>query len=359
MSESRVGWIESPRYDLWLLSLPPLLGIIVCAIAWGVDPFVIAGVSLFALGMPHYLSTYAFYFDDKNLAYINTRKIAFFLGPVLIVGLLTLGLKFKFYLLIALWVDAWNVFHVSRQSAGILSIYRHLNGGDNRLEKLPANIALVCSAAGLYSVTIANQPSFHYYLSMLPFNVMPYMGPALLVAGVGGIVVLVARMKRRAIMMFSPEVLFLATSVMLFLPYVLIKSRSTASSAMLAGHYVQYMGLLWLLNHRKYKEEAGSTAQRLLAHVSRSIPRIVILLLVLIAVTSLTDRVVHHYNFMGFHTWILNIVVLMHFYLDGLFWAFKYRHTRDSIAPYLLLPDHRVPQAAPSPAMAPVPVPAA
>ena len=86
------GWIQSPRYDLGLLALSPLLGIAVCGIAWAVPAVVLSGASLFVLGMPHYLSTYTFYMDDSNLSYYRTRKVAFFLGPVLIVGFLTLAL---------------------------------------------------------------------------------------------------------------------------------------------------------------------------------------------------------------------------------------------------------------------------
>ena len=356
MSETRAGWIEAPKYDLWLLVLPPLLGLIVCGFAFAVDPFLIAGVSLFLLGMPHYLSTYAFYLDDDNMAYAKTRKTAFFIGPILIVLLLTAGLKFKFYLLVALWVDAWNVFHVSRQSGGILSVYRHLNGGDNRLEKVPANLALVCTSAGLYSMSIDRQQSFSHYLARLPWDIMPYVGPVLLTIGFGGLVVLIVRMSRRGASLVTPEVLFLITSMLLFAPYALIKSRTTASSAMLSGHYIQYMGILWLLNFRKYKEVAGSAGQRLLASVSRSAKSILLLLVSLVIATSISDRVIHHYNFMGFHNWLLNLIVLMHFYLDGLFWAFKYKHTRDSIGPYLLLPDHRV--TAPS-GVTPMPLPVA
>ena len=95
----------------------------------------------------------------------------------------------------------------------------------------------------------------------------------------------------------------------------------------------------------------------MLASVSRSVPRVLILLLSLVALTTLVDRGVHHFNAMGLHNWILNLVVLMHFYLDGLVWAFKHPHTRATIGPYLLLPDHRIGAAAPSPAL-PIPAPA-
>lgn len=357
---AKAGWIESPKYDLGLLSLIPLLGILVCGVAWtGVDPLMIGAVSLFLLGMPHYLSTYAFYMDDKTLDYAKTRKFAFFAGPVLIVLLLTVALKLKFYLLVAIWVDAWNVFHVSRQSNGILSIYRHLNGGNNLLERIPANLALVCISGGLYSLKIDKQQSFSHYFSMLPWNIMPYVGPALLLVGFAAVILLVVRMSRRSQSIFTSEMLFLGTSALLFAPYALLDSRSTATSAMLSGHYIQYMSILWLLNHRKYTSDIGSARQRMLAFISRSVPRILGLLVSLVIAASISDRVIHHFNLVGFHNWLLNVIVLLHFYLDGVFWAFKHPFTRQSIGPYLALPDHRVTPtvALPSPAM-PVPVPA-
>lgn len=339
------SWIQSRRYDLSLIALPPLAGLLICAMYPWVDPIVISGFSLFALGMPHYLSTYTFYFGDDQREYHRSRWMAFYAGPFIVIGLLTAGLAFHFYLLVAFVVDAWNVFHVSRQSCGILSIYRHINGGNNRAEKLPANLALTSIAFGLYCLTISKQPSFAHYLSKLPVDVMPVLGPALLSIGGIALGVLIWHLAKRPERLVSPEGLFLATSAVLFLPYALIPSRATATSAMLSGHYIQYMGLLWLLNHRKYTREEGTTGQRLLARISRSVPRIVLLLATLVALTSLVDRAVHRIDAVAFHSWILNIVVLLHFYLDGLFWAFKHRHTRETVGSYLLKPQPTAPPA--------------
>jgi hypothetical protein len=340
----RRGWIESPGYDLGLLSLTPLLGVVVCGAyaAFGIPALAISSVSLFLLGMPHYFSTYAFLFDDTNARSCHARKAAFYLGPFAIMAFLTGSLLLHFYWLVAVVVDVWNVFHVSRQSAGILSIYRHLGGGDNRREKLPANLAIVGTSAGLYAVFVADQPSFHHYLAPFPL-IERFLGPALLVLGFGALVSLVWAMGRRRIGAPGPEVLFLGSSLLLFLPYVLIDSRSTASSAMLAGHYVQYLGILWLLNHRKYGHETGgSLRQQLLARASRSTKSILLLLVGIVAASIAVDRVVHFANAVAFHTWVLNLVVLLHFYFDGLFWSFKRREVRDSIAPYLIQPERRL-----------------
>jgi hypothetical protein len=338
------GWIESRPYDLGLLSLSPLLGIVICGAyaAFGIPALAISAVSLFVLGMPHYFSTYAFLFDDANASYYRTRWAAFYLGPFVVVAFLTGSLVLHLYWLVAVVVDLWNVFHVSRQSAGILSIYRHLGGGENRREKVPANLAIIGTSAGLYAVFLAEQPSFHHYLAPFP-RLERLLGPGLLALAFCSLLVLAWAMGRRPAGAPWPEVLFLLSSLLLFVPYVLVDSRSTASSAMLAGHYVQYLGLLWLLNHRKYRTETGgSRMQQLLSRASRSRRSILLLLVGIAAASIAVDRVVHFVNAVAFHTWVLNLVVLMHFYLDGLFWSFKRREVRDSIAPYLIEPGRRL-----------------
>jgi len=337
------GWIESPRYDLGLLSLSPLLGIAICLayMGFGIPALAISATSLFALGMPHYFSTYAFFFDDANDRYYRTRKAAFYLGPFVVIAGLTVSLFLHFYWFVAAVVDIWNVFHVSRQSGGILSIYRHLGGGNNRLEKIPANVAIIGASAGLYTVFAAEQPSINVFLGSYP-RLLHYMGPVLLSVAFAGLIVLVWRMGKRPRGAALPELIFLLSSVVLFLPYVLINSRSTASSAMLSGHYVQYMGLIWLLNHRKYTSDSGSPKQQLLARASRSWKSILLTLAGIVTASILVDRTVHFVNAVAFHTWVLNLVVLMHFYLDGLVWSFKHREIRDSIAPYLIQPERRL-----------------
>ena len=65
----------------------------------------------------------------------------------------------------------------------------------------------------------------------LPWDIMPYVGPVLLTIGFGGLVVLIVRMSRRGASLVTPEVLFLITSMLLFAPYALIKSRTGATHA--------------------------------------------------------------------------------------------------------------------------------
>lgn len=334
-------WIESPRYDLPFLSLSPLFGlfVVVAAAIFTEQRLLQANfieITFFLLGMPHYLSTYSFFLGDENAAYYRTRKAAFYVAPFLIVGFLTASLAMHFYVLVTIVVDTWNVFHVARQSMGILSIYRHRARGNNASEKLAANLALFCICAGLYSIRIDRQDSFAHYFAMLPWNPAPYLTPALLSAGAIALIVLIGRMRTRESGLGIPELVFLASSCLLFAPYIFIQFRPLASTAMLTGHYVQYLGIIWLLNHRKYNGMLGSVRQAALARMVRNPMRIVTTLAIVSLAIFGVDRIVHLLHANAFHTWWLNIIVLLHFYYDGLFWAFKHRYVRESIGPYLV-----------------------
>jgi hypothetical protein len=158
--------------------------------------------------------------------------------------------------------------------------------------------------------------------------------PLLLIAAAIGLGRLVVLMGKRSAP--TAEWVFLATSIMLFAPYVIVRDFTLATSALLAGHFIQYLGLLWLVNRRKYASLGGSLSQRLLAATSRNGGLLAVALLLLICVSFGFDRFIHWKNWMGLHSVWLNAIVLLHFYLDGLFWAFKDPYTRQSLGPFLV-----------------------
>jgi len=342
VSEPR-GWIGSPRYDIGLLILPLLAGpaLALLALAAPLYPRILLAGVFFILGVPHYLSSYAFYFDDANRTYYRTRLVAFYLGPVVVVGLLTLSLYLHFYNLVAAAVDLWNVFHVSRQSHGILSLYRQLGGGDHRIERGPANLALLGLNGGMYAMVMHHQPNIAYFLSFLPVWAAPLLAPAVLGVGLVALGVLLVRMTRRRVAPLLPEWVFLAASVLLFTPYLVAPDLTLAGSAMLAGHYTQYLALVWLMNRRKYPAPAGSPGQRGLAWISRNLYALLAVLGLLAGAAFVFDRLVLGVGALALHAWAFNVIVLLHFYVDGLCWALRHRPIRDSVAPFLMLADHR------------------
>ena len=336
---TRRGWIQSPLYDLPLFVLAPIAGLVVIAANRLPGGSRVGLLATFFVAIPHYMSSFSFYLGDDNVPYFKTRWMAFFLGPAIIFTMV-FGLRMLGYpvpVLIAMYV--WNVWHVSLQSAGILTIYRRLNGGP------PAER----SAAHLAILSVSAMMAFWYIDRFAPlYQVLLHIHPRILfgIRVVTATLALVAltrlawRVAKRERPMSMPESAFLATSLLLFHPYLWVKDSQQATFAMLMGHFIQYLAIIWLLNRRKYAHAEGSSRQRVLTWMS-SQPRTILLTLCFVGTTFLVmQRVTTALGLTELYLVIWNAMTLIHFYVDGLVWAFRTPHVRESVGPYIFLPSH-------------------
>lgn len=338
------GWIESPAYDLGFLALSPIVGLLYALLAKTTTLGPPVGVlAIYLLGIPHYLSTFTFYLGDQNRGHYRLRWAAFFIGPLIIFGFVFTLRVFDVKGIVQSVIVVWNVYHVSLQSAGILSLYRRLNGGEAK-EKIWANLTILFVNATMAFWYIGYfEPLYRLLVLVHPAapTALRYACLAVaLVAAVGYTYSLV----RRPGPFRTPERVFLVSSLLLFHPYLWVKDYLAATIAMLIGHFIQYLAILWLLNRRKYGQAqvGGSVAQQWLAILSTR-PRLLLLSLLFLGGFFLSidrgSRVVGMY--MGYII-VWNSLVLIHFYLDGLVWAFRDSFVRTTVGPYLLLESHQV-----------------
>jgi hypothetical protein len=340
---SVLGWIQSPLFDLSLFTLSPLAGLLVIlpALASRRGLFV-SVVAIYLLAIPHYVSSFSFYLGDANLAYYRSRRLAFFVGPLLIlITVMALRLaKFDAAIQSALYV--WNVYHVSMQSAGILAIYRRLNGGLVS-ESGFARTALLGVNGSLAFFHIDRFPPIYQNLLRVHFPVWA-IRPTFLSVAVVGLILYFNSLRQRAKPMRFPELAFLASSLLLFHPYLWVRELNLATFGMLIGHFLQYLGIVWLLNRRKYCTAEGSGRQKMLALISTRTP---LLLIGLVSVGLVFYIAQASSAWLGIpisYVILWNSLALVHFYLDGLIWTFKDPFVRKSIGPFLIPESHMATQ---------------
>jgi hypothetical protein len=332
---ARPVWIHSPGLDLPLLILSPLVGVamVLSQVATG-KMWAPLAVS-YLVGIPHYLSTLTFYMGDDNRGHYRARWPAFFMGPLLIVAaVLSLRLAgIHAPVLAAIFV--WNIFHVARQSAGILSIYRRLNRGPE-CERIPAHRAILAVNATMAVWNIEAFAPLNDAFVAIHASIPGLLRAAGVVASLVTLAQLgLARRKRTEPISF-PEGAFLLTSLLLFHPYLWVEDSGLATLGMLTGHFFQYLAMVWLVHRRKYGvHPGGSAAQRLLGRISSHgtvlLGAIVASGLLLYAFTKVTEAM--GANMAYIIVW--NTMVLIHFYLDGLIWAFRNPFVRASLGPYV------------------------
>lgn len=334
------GWIQSPGYDLALFVLSPVAGTL--AVLWALHlpggAGVIAAVT-FLLAIPHYMSSFSFFLGDDNRRYYGRHVALFYGGPLAIAAtvLLLRGSGVHTPVLVTMFV--WNVYHVSQQSHGILSIYRRLNGGPPS-ERGVARVAILSvNATMAFWHADRFEPLYRVLASVHP--VAPWALPALtLPIAVAALGVLAYRMLHRDRAISLPEGAFLATSLLLFHPYLWVEDAGLATMGMLVGHFIQYLAIVWLLNHRKYTSVDGSPAQRVLAHMSAGPVSVAVTVVGIGLAIFLGERATAWLGAPMVYIIAWNALSLIHFYVDGLVWAFRNPFVRQSIGPYLMPPSH-------------------
>lgn len=335
---SRAKWIQSPRFDIAFFILAPLLTLPIMAAAYLRMPLIAIGGGL-TLAFAHYFSSAAFLVWDENQPYYRSRRMAFIGGPLLIAAVYFTLIRFHVPYAIQFVLFFWNTFHVARQNCGILSIYRHRAGVFDPVQRNAANYAIIAVSTWLALWNIGT----HKEVAALFTLADPRLGRFLfLLAGAVAAVffvrlvyAMVTRMRAGNMPSLS-ELLFLCTGIFFFYPYIFIKSSELATFAMLLPHYVQYMGLVWLLHRRKFTRVEGSLPQRTLAHLSgKTILLIPVLVAIGAAFYGMHEVSVRTGRLEYFEIAYL-IIALEHFYLDGLIWAFREPHVRATIAPHLL-----------------------
>jgi hypothetical protein len=323
------GWIQSPAFDLAFLILSPLAGLALLLVSLGHANTLPALVAATMIGGPHYLATYSFYFWDDTSAYHRRRWIAHFVVPVLIV--LGVGVIAWFHIPVVLFVVIffWNAYHVARQSCGIQSIYRHKAGAFDPRLKTITNAAIISTSLAMAVANLDWYPALHAVLSRVSPSLPNAISRGTLLVAVISLARLGIAMHRRhrqGPTCSKAELAFLATSLSLFHPYLWVRDVNLATLGMLVGHFLQYLGIVWLVHARKLAAGDGSFGQRVLARLWRD-PWA--LLAAFIAAGALF--MVLQINLMA----ATIALALLHFYLDGLFWSFKQPEVRRAMAPYL------------------------
>jgi len=329
------GWIQSPAFDLALFTLAPLSGLLVIAAGEVPGGYRLGLAAMFLVAIPHYMSSFTFYLGDDNLRHYRARRLAFFAGPAIILALVVLLRLTGHNRPVQSTMFVWNIYHVALQSAGILAIYRRLNGGppgEQRVAKLAilaTNAAMALWYVERYEPLVSLLRDVH---QLAPAALKAVSLPVALAA----CAVLGLRIARRPRPISLAEGGFLVTSLLLFHPYLWVPETDRATFAMLMGHFLQYLAIVWLLNHRKYAHAGGSVRQRSLGWVSAR-PWTVVAALTTIGLTFYAaDQVTTALGLSMAYVIIWNGMTLVHFYVDGLVWAFRQPHVQQTVAPFLL-----------------------
>jgi len=324
------SWIVNRPFDLSLFILPIFvaLGYGVLANRGGTLADAGNGAIYILLGLTHFGSTWSFYFDRENLAHFAENRWVFYYIPVCILGVavvLTVAGQRDWIAIITYWFSG---FHVMKQSTGFVALYRSRLGLFDPVDRKIDNAAVLGTSTYCLFARYANRTDFGYEAIL-----QTPTGDVLLAVARAVLAVVLAIWAWRAVGRIRkhgtasiPITLASTASVVMFVPFLYVHDMRSALMTNLIGHYAQYLGLVWIINRRKYTADTLPRYRSgFLSAVSQNSAYLLLVLVgyaLVIAVGTAVTPV-----FIG--------LIWIHFFVDRYLFRFRDPFVRQSLLPYL------------------------
>lgn len=339
-------WIINKKFDLFffigsallgaayffLLLLIPRHALLITAVVW----------VLFA--QTHFGSTWFVYLDKKNRAYFKERAWKYYGIPAFIFAAV-LAIGYASQVLLVVLISIASLYHVTKQSAGILNLYRVRNKEFELAVRKAETGAMFAWSLFFGGYGGLSLPDFrHIFGAFLP---LAKVGVWATFAAACVFSLVILNQYRKRAMNSLPKTLFLLNSVLLYSPYLYaavilvdIYQMEIATLTALITHYMQYMGLVWLINRNKYQGQTEYAHQNPFLHtLTKKYAYIIAAILgyaLIMALFRWGVPVTVHNTFL---TRMLPNVVLaltaIHFYLDAFIWRFRNPFIKETVAPFI------------------------
>jgi hypothetical protein len=248
--------------------------------------------------------------SKNNKNFILNKKIQFVVLPILIILCSVLGFfyfKKEFLLLFFLA----NVFHVTRQSAGISKLYIKDNNERSFHEYLIYIFNIILFFVGF----------FRFYLPLIGNSEILSLNLSLFLFFFLIIFLYILKYK------FTKNVFTLITGLIIFTPIAFVQNPVHAIIMGVTMHYSQYLVLTYIINYRRNKNYEEPLNNSLFKSKKKFII-IVFLYSIIMSVFSLSNK----YSFFNVNSLILIPIIFqfLHFYFDSLLWRFSVVENREN-----------------------------
>ena len=337
-------WVIDKKFDLIFFLCPISLGLLyfLSLMLAPTHALLITAIVWVVFAQTHFGSTWFIFFDKRNREYYSKHPLIYYVGPVLIFfGTLAFGYYNQTMLVILIAIV--SLYHVAKQNTGILQLYRMRNNEKEKIIRKVENFTIFAWTLFFGAFGALHIPYFvAAFGPLLPAAVAAqwsFFGGA--VAGTVWILVQYAKREHNSF----PKTVFLLTSILMYSPYlyastvlVNIYQMEIATLTSLIAHYMQYIGLVWLINVNKYSGESDYGKQNHFMHVLSGsywyIGGAIVLYAAAMAALRWGVSPTHPILF----SLVPNVVsglMMIHFYIDSFIWKFRNPFVRETVLPFI------------------------
>ena len=268
-------------------------------------------VTILILAETHFGATWPFFLNKINFTYINEKKI----NLIFILIILTLFCFAGFFLfknLFLLIFFAANVYHVTRQSYGVMNLYT----ADFSEKKNFANIIY------FFNFLFFVIAFFRFYFPIIQNDHLLILNFVIILTL---ILVLIFELNKFG---FSENFLTLITGVFIFYPVCFVSNPVHAIIMGVTMHYSQYL----YLTNKVITKRTSETNNEKTSHLYR-FWFIIIIYSIFMSIISIFGK--NDSEFLKNLIFIPITGQMLHFYLDSQLWKFSESHNRENILKYL------------------------
>ena len=268
-------------------------------------------ITILLLAETHFGATWPFFINKVNYNYINKKKINLVLLPIILTIFCIIGF-FYFKSLFLLIFFAANVYHVTRQSYGVMNLYtKNLNEKKNY-----ANLIYI------FNFIFFVIAFFRFYIPLITSDHLLILNITVI-----SFLFLVFFIQIRKFG-FSENFLTMISGVLIFLPVCFVSNPVHAIIMGVTMHYSQYL----FLTSKVIKKRSVINTIKNKNYFTRFIA-IIILYSIVMSILSIFGK--NDSEFLKSLTFIPITGQMLHFYLDSQLWKFSESHNRENILKYL------------------------
>ncbi len=268
-------------------------------------------LTILILAETHFGATWPFFLDKVNISYIKEKKFELILTPILITLFCIFGF-FYFRNLFLLIFFAANMYHVTRQSYGIMNLYT----------KKPLEKNHYSNIIYVFNILFFFIAFFRFYMPIISENSLLILNCIVILTM---LIVFLFEFKKFG---FSENFLTLITGVLIFYPVCFVVNPVHAIIMGVTMHYSQYLYLTSKVINKRNVENNPNKKSKIFSFLF-----IIIVYSLVMSILSIFGK--NDSEFLKTLIFIPITGQMLHFYLDSQLWKFSEPHNRKNILKYL------------------------
>ena len=268
-------------------------------------------ITILLLAETHFGATWPFFLNKVNLNYISQNKLSLVFTPLILTLFCVVGFFYfkNFFLLIFF---AANVYHVTRQSFGIMNLYTK-----NIEEK-----KYYSNTIYIFNFIFFLIAFFRFYIPIIENNHLLLLNLLIIILM---LISITPQIKKFG---YSENTLTLITGVLIFYPVCFVSNPVHAIIMGVTMHYSQYLFLTSKVMNKRSKEDTAHKKNYL-----TSFWVVVGVYAIIMSVLSIFGK--NDSEFLKNLIFIPITGQMLHFYLDSQLWKFSVEHNRNNILRHL------------------------